>query len=353
MLEVIRVKIMIIRGRFAPEPDSLQGKYTRFTNKFSCSYNPYRLLPPRLSNRRVIIEQLCNSKVFTVRRITLQWAVKVPGRGDVIGRADSGRVKITPVGRSLEVYLRKVDSDLSRPPLELLEELSNFCQFTNASQVALLHGVMTEIHAADMDAIFQRRGLPNDAPEFCSLVNSRKLNPEFWSSTMRRNQGDADYSGDYESTFDAVASFMSRFTALNQWDNAKARPWSITDTDLVLSHLCRLENVDPYSLLPQTDSSPWNRRIREAGAYLDDPTSISFLHDVSEAGKRLRDRPMRVFPALVTINRAKHTVVKMLPDPTIDIARDIMLAGEVYVCLLLMMSTWRHGADNLDRFQSC
>jgi hypothetical protein len=125
----------------------------------------------------------------------------------------------------------------------------------------------------------------------------------------------------------AVSSFMARFSAISQWDNTKARPWSKTDTDLILSHLCRLENVDPYLLLPQKDPSLWNQRLRQAGAYLDDPTSIGFLHDSPDDHLR----PTRLFPALVQINRARETIIKMLPDSTADVATAVVLAGEVYV----------------------
>ena len=299
-----------------------------FSHQLLILTQQYRLLPPKLANRKVIIEQLCNAKVYTVRGITLKWTVKVPGKGDVEGRADSGRVKISAIGKSLEVFLRKSDSDISRPPLELLEEMTTFCQLTDAFHVALLHGVMTESHAADMDVIFERRGLQKDAPEFEILIDSKKLNPNFWSSSTRRHLGEDDYLQDQEATFDAVSKFMSRFTTVDRWDNAKARPWSNTKTDLVLSHLCRLENVDPYSLLPQTDHSPWSRRLRQAGAFLDDPTSCRFVHP---SGKKSRDRPTRIFPAFVKVDRAKHITIEMLPDSTVDITRDMILAGEVYV----------------------
>lgn len=299
-----------------------------FSHQLLILTQQYRLLPPKLKNRKVIIEQLCNAKVYTVRRITLKWTVKVPGRGDVVGRADSGRVKISAIGKSLEVFLRKSDSDISRPPLELLEEITTFCQLTDASHVAILHGVMTETHSGDIDAIFERRGLQKDAPEFRALIDSKKLSPNFWSSSARRHWKEDEYLQNQEATFDVVSEFMSRFITLNRWDNAKARPWSNTETDSVLSHLCRLENVDPYSLLPQTDHSPWSRRLRQAGAFVDDPTSISFVHT---SGKKSRDRPSRIFPALVKMDRAKNTIIEMLPDSTVDITRDVILAGEVYV----------------------
>jgi hypothetical protein len=312
-----------------------------------------RLMPPKVSNKKAIIEQLCNSKVYTVRKITLKWTVKVRGRGEVVGRVDSGRVKITVIGKSLEVYLRRSDSDISRPPLELLEELAAFCRLTEASHVALLHAVMTEIYSSDMEAIFNRRGLHQDAPEFNALVGSSKLNPDFWSGSASRYNGDADYWEDEEATFDAVSRFMRRFTALNQWDDAKARPWSKTRTDSVLSHLCRLENVDPYSLLPQTSLSRWGGRLRNDGAFLDDPTSISFIHPSSVSGKKSRLRPYRLFPALVKINRARETVIEMLPDSTIDVARDVILAGEVYVRPMFIVWTRWWSSNNQDRSLSC
>lgn len=296
-------------------------------------------MPSKFTNRKAIIEQLCNSKVYTVKKITLRWTIKIRGREDVEGRADSGRVKITVVRNGLEVFLRKSDSDVSRPPLELLEELAVFCRLTKASHVGILHAVMTETYSSDMEAIFNRRGLYKDAPEFNALIDSRKLNPALWSGSASRNNGDDDYWEDQEGTLDAVLTFMDRFTAGNQWGDAKARPWSKTTTDSLLSHLCRLENVDPYSLLPQTSLSPWSGRLRQAGAFLDDPTSISFIHPSSDSGKKPRLRPHRLFPALVEINRAGKTIIEMLPDSTVDVARDVVLAGEVYVRSIFIILT--------------
>lgn len=301
-------------------------------------------MPPKLENRGAIIEQLCNAKVYTVEKITLQWVVKVPNGEDVIGRADSGRVKITPTGTVLDVFLRKSDSDISHPPLELLEGLTTFCQLTNASHVALLHWVMTETNTGEMEAIFERRGLQTDAPEVKALIDSQHPNANFWAKSTSKRQGDAEHSQDREATLDAVSLFMARFTAINQWDNTRARSWSKTDTDLVLSHFCRLENVDPYLLLPQKDPSLWNQRLRQAGAYLDDPTSISFLHDSPDGHLR----PTRLFPALVQINRARETIIKMLPDSTADVAERSM--SVLPTCLV---HNWQQNANNRDRSPSC
>jgi hypothetical protein len=289
-------------------------------------------VPPKLENRGAIIEQLCNAKVYTVEKITLQWVVKILNGEDVIGRADSGRVKITPTGTVLDVFLRKSDSDISHPPLELLEELTTFCQLTDASHVALLHWVMTETNTSEMEAIFERRGLQTDAPEVKGLIDAQHPNAEFWVKSTNKSQRDAVYSQDREAGLDsAVSLFMARFSAISQWDNTKARPWSKTDTDLVLSHLCRLENVDPYVLLPQKHPSLWNQRLRQAGAYLDDPTSVSFVHNSSDDGMKTHLRPTRLFPALVQINRARETIIEMLPDSTADVTTADVLAGEVYV----------------------
>jgi hypothetical protein len=291
----------------------------------------YRLLLPKLENRGAIIEQLCNAKVYTVEKITIQWAVKVPVKGDIIGRADSGRVKITATGKVLEIFLRKSDSDISHPPLELLEELTTFCELKDASNVTLLHWVMTETNTGEMEAIFERRGLQKDAPEVKALIDSQNPNAHFWAKSTTRSQGDAKHSKDHEAVLDAVSSFMARFSAVSQRDNTKARPWSKTNTDLVLSHLCRLENVDPYALLPQTNVSLWKERLRQAGAYPDDPTSISFVHNLSDDGTKPHLRPIRLFPALVQINRARETIIEMLSDSTADVATAVVVAGEVYV----------------------
>jgi hypothetical protein len=111
------------------------------------------LVPPKLENRGAIIEQLCHAKVYVVGKITLQWAVTVPNREDVVGRAESGRVKITSMGKVLEVFLRKGDYDVSFPPFEVLDELKTFCQLTESSNVSFLHLVMTETNTGEMEEI--------------------------------------------------------------------------------------------------------------------------------------------------------------------------------------------------------
>lgn len=312
-----------------------------------------RLLPPKLENRGAIIEQLCNAKVYTVEKITLKWAVKVPNGEDIIGRADSGRVKITATGKVLEIFLRKGNSDISRPPLELLEELTTFCQLTDASHVALLHWVMTETNTGEMEATFERRGLQNDVPEVKALRDLQKPDPHFWAKPTSKGQGDAEHSQDREAALNAVSSFMARFNAINQWDNTKARPWSKTNTDSILSHFCRLENVDPYALLPQTNLSPWNKRLRQAGAFPDDPTSVGFIHSSSDDGTKPHLRPTRLFPALVQINKARETIIKMLPDSTADVPTAVVLAGEIYVRSMCLVHNWQQSANNRDRSPSC
>jgi hypothetical protein len=294
---------------------------------------------PNLEKRDDIIEQLCNAKVYTVQKITLRWVVKMPHTGvEVIGRADSGRVKVTGVGKGLEILLRRSDSDPSRPPFELMEELTTFCQLTDASHIALLHWLMSETDIREIANVFERRGLQHDIPEVKMLEQSRSLNPHFWGDASGSSQ---DYFSQMENeaaTLDAVSTFMNRFEKINQWDDTKARKWSKTNTDMVLSHLCRLENVDPYSLLPQTSRDPWLQRLQRGGGFSDDPTSIAFMH--TQGGTNSAARPARLFAATVEITKDRGIEITTLPDTTADIGKETILAGELYVSPLCGVVFW-------------
>jgi hypothetical protein len=212
---------------------------------------------------------------------------------------------------------------------------------------------MTETNIGEMAATFERRGLQDDAPEVQALIDSQHPNVHFWGKSTSKSQGDAEHLQDQEAALNAVSSFMPRFSAINRWDNTKARPLSKSNTDAVLSHLCRLENVDPWALLPQTNLSLWHKRLRKAGAYPDDPTSISFVHDSPEDRTKPHLRPTCLFPALVQINRARETIIKMLPDSTADVATAVVLAGEVYVRPMCLFHNWQRNANNRDRSPSC
>jgi hypothetical protein len=295
-----------------------------------CTDKACRLLSPKLEKRNDIIEQLCNTKVYTVRKITLRWAVKMPHSGaEVIGRADSGRVKVTGVGNGLEILLRKSDSDFSRPPFELMEELTTFCQLTDASHIAFLHWVISETEIREIANVFERRGLQHDIPEVKVLEKSGKLNPHFWEESSGSSQDHFAKMENEAATLDAVSSFMNRFNKINQWDDTKARQWSRTNTDTILSHLCRLENVDPYLLLPQASCDPWLQQLRRGGGFRDDPTSIAFMHDQDET--KPAARPARLFAATVEITKDRGLAITALPDTTADIGKDTILAGELYV----------------------
>ena len=289
--------------------------------------------------------------MYTAEKVSIQWTLKTPdGSLEVVGRADSGRVKITPVGKALLVYLRKEDSDVSRPPYELREELSTFCGLTDPSHISLLHWIVSENSIDEIDTLFKRKGLQNDIPELEALAESLKRaeNPQFWDKESRtgRKKGKRNYhgkpyrppqgrktqEGGKSSTLDVVQSFMDQFNKASSWSDIAAQPWDKVGADEMLAHLCRLENVDPYSLLSRDENdSPWTKRLKAGGAFPDDAAGFFFKEDPMIHKKNRFLRPAQHFPASVEITRDKGVYVAVTPTPIAEVGGEILLAGEVYV----------------------
>jgi hypothetical protein len=311
----------------------------------------YRLLPSEseLANRKEVIHQLCNAKVYTAEKVSVQWTLKTLDSSlEVVGRVDSGRVKVTAVNKALEIFLREDDANSSRPPFELQEELTTFCDIKEVSQVALLQWVVSEPDIDEIEAIFKRRGLHNDVPEFDALVESlnRGQNPHFWDKlpssldpkdkrhyhgkSYRHTRGRKSQEAEF-SALDAVQSFMTKFNKAISWGDIATKPWKEVRADTMLSHLCRLENVDPYSLLPQNKSS-WRKRIQRGGAFPDDAVGFFYKKDPLLHKKTRFLRPTQLFPAAVEIRRDGAIVVSVSPNATPEVGDETLLAGEVYVC---------------------
>jgi hypothetical protein len=312
-----------------------------------------RLIPTSLVNRAEIIEQLCKAKVYTAERVSISWTLKThDGSLEVVGRADSGRVRVAAQAKSLEIYIRKSDADISRPPYELREELSTFCCLTDASHISLLHWLISEPHIEEIEALFKRKGLQNDVPELEALSESleRGKNPQFWDSQdpghIRRKVKRHYHGKPREAlrqrkrqaagapSLDVVQSFMAQFEKANSWNNIASRPWREVGTEEMLAHLCRLESIDPYTFLAKNDSeSAWNKKIKKAGAYPDDPAGFLFHEDPMLHKKNNFLRPAQRFPAVVEISKNEGIYVSVSPTPVAEVSGEILLAGEIYVSL--------------------
>ncbi|CZR62635.1 uncharacterized protein PAC_12532 [Phialocephala subalpina] len=266
-----------------------------------------RLLPSELANRAQIIGQLCNAKVYTAEKVSIQWTLKTPdGSLEVVGRADSGRVKITP--RHTNYEKNSVPFVVSRTP-----HMSHSFIGLSPSQTS-------------------RRSKPDKE----SRTGRKKGKRNYHSKPRRPPRGRKTQQGGKSSTLDVVQLFMDQFNRASSWSDIAAQPWDKIGADEMLSHLCRLENVDPYSLLSRDEiDSPWNKRLKAGGAFPDDAAGFFFKEDPVIHKKNRFLRPAQHFPASVKITRDKGIYVSISPNPIAEVGGEILLAGEVYISKML------------------
>jgi hypothetical protein len=343
--------------------------------------------------------------VYSAKEVIIEWAIGAgKTTGPIKGRADSGRVKVTPIGNILKIIIRESDVDVARPTLELQEEVAKFCEITDPSHVAILHWILAEDDLKEIEDVLQRRGIPNDLPEFDKLtqdvtedqsvrlsfsgLNARSLDleseyslqrpykgpekdsqgvllviQESEKSLQRRYEGSEKgsqavlpdkqesenslqrpYKGpkkdsqevlpDKQESVDAIQSFVNKFNFASSFGKEITRSWQDVEPKTMLSHICRLENMDPFMLLPQRESI-WERERRKAGGYPDDyfgvifnekPTTDSIKHTVGS----------RTFPATVRVTAKGHIKVGVSSTATNLTDEEILFAGELYVRIQIM-----------------
>jgi hypothetical protein len=293
--------------------------------------------------------------VYSAKEVIVEWAIGAgKTTGPIKGRADSGRVKVTPIGNILKIIIRESDVDVARPTLELQEEVAKFCEITDPSHVAILHWILAEDDLKEIEDVLQQRGIPNDVPELDKLtqdvtedqslrlsfsgLNARSLDLESEDSLQRPYKGpEKDSQGvlpDKQESVDAIQSFVNQFNFASSFGKDITRSWQDVEAKTMLSHICRLENMDPFMLLPQRESI-WERERRTAGGYPDDyfgvifnekPTTDRIQHTVGS----------RTFPATVRVTAKGHIKVGVSSTATDLIDEEILFAGELYVRIQIM-----------------
>lgn len=121
-----------------------------------------------MPNHAAVMEQLYNVEVYSAQEITLEWVVEPDASKPlIVGRADSGRVKLTlDEGNCLRIFIKENAVSLPCPPLELQEELAKFCCIIDAGHCTVLHWLLAENNLEEIEDIFQRRGISNELPAF-------------------------------------------------------------------------------------------------------------------------------------------------------------------------------------------
>jgi hypothetical protein len=291
--------------------------------------------------------QLRNVEVYSAKEVTVEWTIGVGRSGQTVGRADSGRVKLTQEGNILKIIIRESDVDLARPTLELQEEMTKFCGIINPSHIAILHWILAENNLQEIERVLQRRGISNDVPDFDRLsqdgtggeklsfsgLNAESLDADSDVNGRRyRGRGNQGVLPDKWQSVDAIQSFVNRFDLASSFRKKITRPWQDAEAKNMLSHICRLENMDPFMLLPQRDH-PWARQVRKVGGYPDDYIAVVF-DGKSTTRTRQHTKGSQTFPALVRVAAEGHVHVGVSTTANDLADEEILFAGELYVGVL-------------------
>lgn len=319
-----------------------------------------------------MITQLHNVEVFSAERVSIEWQLSLPGDRDIgdtnlriTGRTDSGRVKLTSDGSILKIILRTHDVDPTRPPLELHEAMARFCGINDQSHVAILHWMLIEQDLNEIEDILQRRGVPNEIPEFDNLphdpssgdvlvflgVNVKPLDIDGRDTAQRRFQGRRESFNHHQpsSSDDAVRSFIHKFNLANSFQNKIAQPWQEGEVRNMLSHICRLENMDPFLLLPQRNNL-WTQRVRKVGGHVDDVVGVVFDENITSKRKIHPLRSTQTFPAVVNVTGDGQvsvnvsSTVKYLPDEELQFAGELHVSVEKFVKMQDSLSNRYHNS---------
>jgi len=282
------------------------------------------------------MDQLRHIEVYKVENVTIEWKLKsVKLSAQIAGRTESGRVKMTSTGSALKIFLRS-DVDVTRPPIELVEEMAKFCGITDQTNERLLYSILVEHNIKDIEDILQRRGIQlipgYDDPGISKYESQTLLSSEAQRQYYGRGMHFAPENPD---SLDAVRSFINQFNLASSFKNQINRPWQEVEPGMMLSHICRIENIDPISLLPQNKTS-LSRNMSQPSGLFDKPASIVFSQKPALDYTNRHSRNAEVFPAIVrvatngSINIDVSTAIQNTANP------EILLAGELYVSTYLM-----------------
>ncbi|PVH69973.1 hypothetical protein DL98DRAFT_661395 [Cadophora sp. DSE1049] len=300
-----------------------------------------RLLPTQLLNRVTILDQLRHIEVYKVETLTIEWKLKsIKPSAQIVGRTESGRVKMTPIGPVLKIFLRN-DVDPTRPPLELQEEMAKFCGITDRTNGIILNWILTENNLKEIEDNLQRRGIQS-VPGFDDPGISQDELKRLLDSEARRQycgRGARFASADPDS-LDAVRSFINRFNLANSFKSTINRPWQEVEVGMMLSHVCRIDNIDPISLLPQNRTS-LSRKPWQSSGYLDEPATVVFSETSALDYTNHRSRDAQVLPAIVRVSRNGSVSIDVSTAIQNTTNEEILFAGELHISKLLEQNLGR------------
>jgi hypothetical protein len=277
------------------------------------------------------MNQLRHIEVYKVGAVTIEWELEsVKPSAQIRGRSESGRVKMTPSGSVLKIFLRN-DVDLTHPPLDLQEEMTKFCGITDPTHVMILHWMLNEYDLREIEDNLNRRGI-RSVPGFDGPGMSQdELNTLLDSEARRQYHGRGSrFAVADPNSLDVVRSFIDRFNRTSQFRSQINRPWQEVEAERMLSHVCTIDNIDPISLLPQKRTSLSPKAWSPDGNLGEQSTIVFSETSALDYTNRL-SRNSQVFPAIVRVARNGGISIDVSTSIQNMIDEEVLFAGELYV----------------------
>jgi hypothetical protein len=123
-----------------------------------------RLVPDTETNRQRIFQQLRAVEAYRAPKVIQHWSVQ-HYRRTVQGEPEIGHVALKSDDTSLHIYFAEGSTGTSRSKRELVERLSSFCGFSNATnnefdRKYLLMNILDEPDLDEIDAMLDRERVP-------------------------------------------------------------------------------------------------------------------------------------------------------------------------------------------------
>ncbi|KAF2852960.1 hypothetical protein T440DRAFT_466522 [Plenodomus tracheiphilus IPT5] len=314
-----------------------------------------RILPASNALRNDIVTKLCGATVHASETVSIQWTVKLDGVGEVQGRADSGRVKISYQGDSMNIYLRHRDAHGGIYPIDLRENLAQLCSFDHPTQIRLLEFVLNEPDPNEILGELSRRGFPEPSSELAKIFDTKPpgnfLDADY---TPRKDpvidekvdqyqfQGHTPNTRRYrsrradEDTPDNVQEFLQKFNMVNVFQGQLAQPWAEAGADNLLAHVCKLDDVNPWTLLPR-NRNQWDELLKAKGKPPGVATSTFWSANRHVQGKNFlgdRRNVRNTYPAVVLQDHRRNMVIKISNAIDNLVTDESLFAAEHYVSRL-------------------
>jgi hypothetical protein len=255
----------------------------------------------------------------------------------------------------MRIYLRHKDANAGIFPLDLRESLATLCSFEHPTQIRLLEFILNEPDHGEILCELSRRGFPEIGNELTKILEAPppdnildaeyklpKKTPTVRTSTTEdhvqfrghaRNTRRFRRRREDHQAPDNVQAFIGKFNMANAFREQLAKPWAEAGAENLLAHACRLDDVNPWNLLPR-NRNQWDELLAMKGKAPGVSTGTFWSSNRQLQGKQfLSDRRnvRNAYAAVVLQDHRRNLVIKISNAIDNLVNDDVLFAAEHFV----------------------